>query len=204
MPRVLVTAFEPFDGSGLNASLEAARAYLAGLPAEGAPDLRILPVRYADGIDLLRQALREVQPEILLHTGQSRRSEVAAERIAVNVRTASDDWEAVRDGGGPQEVILPGAPAAYFGAWPVEQVAAAITERGVPVTISNHAGIYMCNHIYFQSLHMAAVSGEDRQVGFLHLPRLPAQRAPAEAEAAPSLEQLAAAIDAALEAMQTG
>ncbi len=84
MARLLLTAFEPFDGSGINSSLAACHAYLRGGPG----DIRFLalPVVYGEDTRLVEAALTEEPVEAILHCGQSSGAQVCVERLAVNWR----------------------------------------------------------------------------------------------------------------------
>jgi pyroglutamyl-peptidase len=175
MATLLITAFEPFDGTGLNSSLETLRAYLVGpgrtLPS-GAVATAILPVAYDADTPLVEAALAEHRPAVILHLGQTGGEAAAVERIAVNLKLLGE---------GPSrrlEEILPGGPAAYRSTWPVPaaELAAAMRAAGCPAAESAHAGTYLCNHVLYRSLHRAAASpGPAPAAGFLHLPRLPEQ-----------------------------
>src|SRR5438067_709343 len=122
MPRLLLTAFEPFDGTGINASLEAARAFMEAAGRRIDARLAVLPVRYGDDLDALQAAIEATGAASILHTGQSGGGRVAVERLGVNVRTESWDWEAVRERRAGQRLILEDGPAAYFATLPVGRV----------------------------------------------------------------------------------
>lgn len=195
--RFLLTAFEPFDGTGLNASLESCRLFLEQWGKEY--DLRfcVLPVEYGPDTLAVEQALAGGEIDAILHTGQAAgSSRVRVERIAVNVRYGESGGALDRSA---QALIEPGAPPAYFSTLPVDEMCAAIAREGVPVEVSNHAGIYLCNHVLYQSLRRAERSGDRPHAGFLHVPCLPEQAEPD----APSLaaEATARAIRAALSAV---
>src|SRR4051794_17233341 len=91
--RILLTAFEPFDGTGLNASLEGCRLFLARWAAEFDLRFAVLPVAYGRDVEALERALAEGRADVLLHTGQAAAprgypAAIRVERIAVNVRYA--------------------------------------------------------------------------------------------------------------------
>jgi pyroglutamyl-peptidase len=200
MARVLLTSFEPFDGSGLNSSLEAMGAYLAGAPGEVAA--AVLPVRYGADVRAVAAAVAEADPEVILHTGQGGGAGViAVERLAVNVRTGPWSLRRVRRSDCPQRLIAPAAPPAYFATVPVEEIAAAILRAGLPARISNSAGIYMCNHVLYQSLHREASRPSPRRVGFLHLPCVEGQPGVRRQDRAFTPAELAEALAAAIEAI---
>lgn len=189
--RLLLTAFEPFDTTGLNSSLEACRLFLRRWGDEWDLVYRVLPVRYGADTEAVEMTLAESRCDLLLHTGQATGArEVRVERLAVNVRYPED----LAEMGPAQRPIDPHGPAALFSTLPVDAVAAAIRAAGVPAAVSNHAGIYLCNHVLYRSVQRSGPEGP--RAGFLHLPCLPEQAAPGQ----PSLaaEQGAAAIRAAL------
>jgi pyroglutamyl-peptidase len=165
---LLLTAFEPFDGTGVNSSLRVLEEYLArhagGRPVASA----VLPVRYDDDTAAVLSGIRRVRPRAVLHLGQCPGARPAAELVAVNLR--------VRERGGEPEPILPQGPAAYFSTMPMTALAAAMDAVGCATDLSAHAGTYLCNHVLYQSLHRAATAGPAVPAGFLHLPRLPEQQ----------------------------
>jgi len=191
--RILLTAFEPFDGTGLNASLEGCRYLLQHLAPTADLRFAVLPVDYGPDTEAVDRALAEAPADVLLHTGQAHGADrMRIERLAVNVRYAEGSDTPC---GKPQCLIDPEGPPALFSTVPVDEMAAAMAEEGVPAAVSNHAGIYLCNHVLYQSLRR---HGSVR-VGFVHVPRLPEQVAPGE----PSLtaEQIGRGLQAAVECL---
>src|SRR5438067_1585814 len=157
--RFLLTAFDPFDGTGLNASLEGCRLFLEQWAADFDLRFALLPTAYGQDLAALERALAEGPADVLLHTGQAAGSAaIRVERIAVNVRYAGLE-EGLPAGDQPQELIEAGGPAALFSTLPIETIAAAIREAGIPAMVSNHAGIYLCNHILYHSLRRAEREG---------------------------------------------
>ena len=67
-------------------------------------------------------------------------------------------------------------PAAYFATVPVEKMSQAIREAGIPATVSNSAGAFVCNDVLYSLLHHYA--GAATRVGFLHVPYIPEQGDP--------------------------
>lgn len=208
--RCLLTAFEPFDGSPWNASLEGCRAFLAAQErGEGFVDLEshleVLPVIYGADTLAMERTLAEFMraggpPDVILHTGQAAGArEVRVERLAVNVRYTDDGVSRAEL---PQCRIETEGPAALFATLPVDEVAAAIQAAGVPACVTNHAGIYLCNHVLYQSLRRAEREGTAaaRWIGFVHVPALPEQVAAGQ----PSLaaEEIGRAIAATMECLQ--
>jgi len=98
---------------------------------------------------------------------------VTPERIAVNV----DDFR-IPDHAGRRPVdepVVPGGPAAYFSTLALREMVAAMQAADVPAAISNSAGTYLCNHLFYRVMHELAVRGATLPAGFVHLPYLPQQ-----------------------------
>ena len=53
---------------------------------------------------------------------------------------------------------------------PLKAILTVLQERQVPVTISNHAGAYVCNHVYYMVLHTLQQMQSDALCGFIHVP----------------------------------
>jgi pyroglutamyl-peptidase len=125
---VLLTGFEPFDGATINPAWEAVRA-LEGWRGDGfAVEVRQLPCVLGAANQVLRQALDEVRPGLVIAVGQAGgRAQLSVERVAINVDDAS-----IPDNAGLQPVDAPIAadgPAAYFSTLPIKAIARAMRER---------------------------------------------------------------------------
>jgi pyroglutamyl-peptidase len=171
---VLLTGFEPFNGAAINPSWEAVRA-LDGWSGPGfAVVARQLPCVFGTALDVLRESIAGVKPDIVIAVGQAGgRSEISLERVAINVDDAS-----IRDNAGNQPVDTPVAadgPAAYFTTLPVKAIVKALRLRGFPSGVSQTAGTFVCNHVFYGLMHQAV--GQPVKAGFIHVPFLPEQAA---------------------------
>jgi pyroglutamyl-peptidase len=105
--------------------------------------------------------------------GGPRQTALRIERLAVNMR----DYP-IADNAGHQpseEPILPGAPAAYFATLPVAAIRDRVRTAGVPCRLSNTAGTFLCNEVFFTALHYLAAHAIFTPAGFVHVPLLPEQ-----------------------------
>jgi len=172
--HILVTGFEPFGGQSLNPSWEVARA-LNGLALEGAQITSVqLPCVFAQALPILQQALAQHRPDIVLALGQAEgRCDFSVERVAINVMDAR-----IADNAGAQPIdvpVLAGAPAAYFSTLPIKALVAGLRAGGFPASVSQTAGTFVCNQVFYALQH--ALAGLGVHSGFMHLPLLPEQAA---------------------------
>lgn len=172
---VLVTGFEPFERDPLNPSWEVARA-LDGWQHGGATVRAVqLPCVFGEAITALDQALQQHRPGLVLCLGLAGgRAELTPERVAINVDDAR-----IPDNAGRQPVDQPvqaGGPAAYFSTLPIKAMVQALRAQGVPASVSNTAGTFVCNHIFYALMHRLAAQvalGHAVRGGFVHVPTLP-------------------------------
>lgn len=167
MRNVLLTGFAPFDGAVGNPSWDAARVLDGEDIAGHRIAARRLPVEFGVARDALRQAIRELRPALVLCTGLAfGRSAISLERVAINVDDAR-----IPDNAGRQPVDVPvvrRGPAAYFSTLPIKAMYAAIGKAGIPVEVSQSAGTYVCNHVFYGLMH--ALRGRRIRAGFVHVP----------------------------------
>jgi len=180
---VLLTGFEPFNGADVNPSWEAARA-LDGWSGPGFQvAARELPCVFGRANLALFDAIDALQPDIVIAVGQAGgRHEISVERVALNV-----DDAAIPDNAGQQPVdatIADGGPAAYFSTLPIKAIVRALRLRGFPAGVSQTAGTFVCNHVFYGLMQHA--QGRGMKAGFIHVPFLPQQVA-GRADAAPSM-----------------
>lgn len=168
MKKLLITAFDPFGGSDKNPSQ---------LAVELLPDSlgsfilrkRVLPTVFGLASQIALAEATEFSPNVILCIGVAAgRDAVTPERIAVNIRDARiPDNQGSQPNGSP---VVENAPAAYFATVPLEKMAQAIAARNVPARISNTAGTFVCNDLFYALSHH--FSGTATQVGFIHVPEL--------------------------------
>jgi pyroglutamyl-peptidase len=172
MLNILLTGFEPFDGAAENPSRLAVLAVADGPHPPGTRIVaEILPVSYAHAGPALAEAIRRHRPDVLIATGLAGgRAEISVERVAINV-----DDAAIADNDGAFRTdtpVIDGGPAAYFATLPIKAIAAAIRAEGVPAQVSQTAGTFLCNHVFYRACHLAATEHRMR-AGFIHMPWLP-------------------------------
>ena len=172
--KLLITGFQPFGGETVNPSWEAVKL-LPDRIGDFALYKLELPVVFGKAAQMVLAAAEERQPDVILCIGQAGgRGAVTPERIGVNIRDAR-----IPDNEGNQpkgEFVTEDGPAAYFATVPVTEIADAIQKAGIPGTVSNSAGAFVCNDVLYTLLHR--FSGTEVKVGSIHVPYLPAQGSP--------------------------
>ena len=192
MPKkLLITGFDPFGGASINPAWEAVKQLPDIIGNYELCKLEIPTVYGIAGRTVLEKA-GEVSPDLIVCIGQAGgRASVTPERIGVNIRDARIPDNA---GNQPQgEFVAADGPAAYFSTVPVMAMTQAIRDAGLPGTVSNSAGAFVCNDTLYTLLHHYA--GTDVRVGFIHVPWLPEQGSPSLA-----LEDTVRALEAAISA----
>ena len=165
--RVLVTGFEPFGGHPENVSWEVARR-VSCYSADGLElAVELLPVSFTRVAHSLHKAVERYAPDVVIMLGQSALTDrVKLERVALNLM---DSAMGDNDGYKPsEEPIYSGENNALFTTLPIKRLHAAIVDEGIPAKISNSAGVYVCNRLYYEALRMCKCG--TMQALFIHLP----------------------------------
>ena len=196
MAGILITGFEPFGGEAVNPSWEVVRQ-LDGVTIAGERVVALqLPCVFGEALTVLNAALEAQQPQLTIAVGQAGgRVDITVERVAINVDDAR-----IPDNKGQQpidEPIVAGGPAAWFSSLPVKAIVAALHEQGIPASVSQTAGTFVCNHVMYGLLH--ALQGRaGSKGGFIHIPYLPEQAAAHPGTASMAVETVRAALETAI------
>lgn len=171
--KLLLTGFTPFGGETINPSWQAVRA-LEGECIAGHTVVTLeLPCEFEAAPRVLRAALRRHRPDVVIATGQAGgRDGISLERVAINLMDAR-----IPDNAGLQpidEPILKKAPAAYFSTLPIKSALLALQAENLPAHVSQTAGTYVCNQVFYVLMHALRRRPETR-AGFVHVPWLPEQ-----------------------------
>ena len=199
-PLILLTGFEPFGGDPVNPSLLIARA-LDGEVVAGARVVAVeLPCVFHRALAVLDEALARTRPVLAVALGLAAgREGLSIERVAINVDDAR-----IPDNAGAQPVdepIVPGGPAAWFSTLPIKAMAAELNAAGVPASVSQTAGTFVCNHVFYGLQQRLAGTGV--RSGFIHVPLLPEQAGQYPGKPALSLEDQVRGVRLALQVALT-
>jgi pyroglutamyl-peptidase len=174
-PIVLLTGFEPFGGEAINPSWEVARALDGERVAGMRVVARLLPCCFGLAAAEMQRLLDELQPHAVLGLGQAAgRPDFSIERVAINIDDAR-----IADNAGAQPVdepVVAGGAAAFFATLPIKAMVAGLRAAGFPASVSQTAGTFVCNHVFYALMH--ALQGRPQvRAGFMHLPLTPEQAA---------------------------
>lgn len=195
VPAVLVTGFDPFGGDVVNPSWQAAHALDGKRIAGHRVVTAQLPTVFDRSLGVLGELLAQHQPRLVVCTGQAGgRAAMAIERVAINVNDAR-----IADNAGAQPIdtpVIAGGPAAYFTSLPIKAMLAALESAGVRGEVSQTAGTFVCNHVFYGLMHQLATRPAFAGVrgGLVHVPWLPEQGQPSMA-----LEEIVRGLEVAIE-----
>jgi len=166
--RVLLTGFGSFPGVPVNATAQLvprlAEAAAAAFP-DTAITFDILPVTWHGGPQASAALIDACDPDVIVHFGVSERATgFVIETLARNGCHISIDAGGALP---PLELIDPDAPAGLRATLPCETILRRLEDDGLPASLSEDAGQYLCNAVLFHSLLRVK---EGVKVGFIHLP----------------------------------
>jgi pyroglutamyl-peptidase len=195
--RVLLTGFKPFGSHATNPSQEIVAVLAARAPrAVGrriALQTAVLQTEYDRAGRRVANLIEELRPDAVVSLGVDSRAEgICLERIALNL----NDKELADNAGEVRlaRPIVPDGPMVYFSTLPIDVMLKALRRADFPATISNHAGTYVCNHVFYTARHFLEKSLRQIPCGFIHVPV-------ADSAKSLSVARLADGIELALEAL---
>jgi pyroglutamyl-peptidase len=127
------------------------------------------------------------------------RGKISLERIALNLddESSPDNAGLVRSG----RPIVRSGPVAYRSTLPLESMRRALDRRGFGAAISNHAGTYVCNHVFYVARHEIERMGSHASCGLIHVPAIRARGKNSKAHGMP-LSRMVAAVECCIDILQ--
>ena len=171
--RILLTGFEPFYNESINSSWKVVSSF--SIKNSSVKIKKVcLPVSFNKAVAELEESVTRYMPDIVLCLGQSSsRFEINVERVAINVRhnTKPDN-----DGNTYKDVpVFPEGPDAYFSNLPIRQMVESVCRKDIPAIVSNTAGTFVCNTVFYAAMHLVHTKFPSLRAGFIHIPYLPCQ-----------------------------
>ncbi len=164
---LLVTGFGPFGTFDTNPSWEAVRVLDGMTFGRCVVRTAKLDVVYANAADQLREAIRQAKPDRVLCLGVA-----AGDHLRLEVTARNRDTSTFPDNAGEVRAnvpIRPDGPALLPSRLRVKTLLERLTQEGYEVRLSEDAGGYLCNHVFYRLVDDLP---DDRVAGFVHVPSL--------------------------------
>lgn len=197
--KLLLTAFSPFGGEKINPSLEAVKLVKDKILETDIIKLEV-PTVFGKSIKIVADAIEKEKPDYVLCIGQAGgRYGITPERVAININDAR-----IPDNEVNQPIDTPifndGEPA-YFSNLPVKSMVEEIRKEGLPASLSNSAGTYVCNHLMYGVLYTLSKKYKGVKGGFIHVPFIPEQTVDKSDKPSMSLTDIVRGLEAAIRAV---
>lgn len=171
--KILITGFDPFGGEPINPALEAVKKLPKQIGDAEVITLEI-PTVFGKSLEKIEEAIKIHNPDVVISIGQAGgRFGITPERVAINIDDAR-----IKDNEGNQPIdtsIHEDGEAAYFTNLPVKAMVSEMVKAGLPASLSNTAGTFVCNHVMYGVLYMIDKKYPHIRGGFIHVPYIPNQ-----------------------------
>ena len=196
--KVLITGFDPCGGEKINPAWEAVKGIKDII--EGAKIIKLeIPTVFNKSIEKVKEAMELEKPDIVLCIGQAGgRYDMTVERVAINVDDAR-----IEDNEKNQPIDIPvfeDGENAYFSNLPIKAMVEEIKGQGIPASISNSAGTFVCNHIMYGVLYHINKTYKNMRGGFIHVPFINEQVLDKKNQPYMPVEHITKALEAAIKA----
>ncbi len=197
--KILVTGFDPFGGEKINPAIESVKLLPDNMAGANIIKLEI-PTVVFKSLNKIKEAIREHDPDVILSIGQAGgRPDITVERVGINM----DDCR-IPDNEGNQLVdtkVFEDGPDAYFATLPIKAMVKNIQDAGIPASVSNTAGTFICNHVLYGVRHMCETEFKGKKSGFIHIPFMLEQVIDKKNMPSMDISVIAKAIEKAIEAI---
>ena len=171
LPVVLLTGFGPFPGVPDNASaqlvlrlVEMARDTFGGVDFV----TEIFPADWQAAPERLSELFSKHQPILMLHFGVAR----AAQGFRIETQ-GTNTCRMTRDATGAMPLglqLLTNGKTAHPVTIPTRDIVERLSALGIPASLSEDAGSYLCNAILYHSLLLSRRAMRQCRAGFIHIP----------------------------------
>jgi len=169
--KILLTGFEPFGDLKVNPSQDILERIMDGHTLCNLHEINttILPVSFDSAGARIKKTIQEFKPDAILSLGLSEGSDsITLERKAMNLKQDTGVLN-TKNINGPK-LILFGRPISYKSTLPLERIYRSLKDRNIPVTMSDNAGKYICNYVFYLACHQIKLLKNSGKAGFIHVP----------------------------------
>ncbi|EAO53262.1 Pyrrolidone-carboxylate peptidase [Bacillus thuringiensis serovar israelensis ATCC 35646] len=103
----------------------------------------------------------------------------------------------------PRCAVAEEGPAAYWSTLPMKAIVKRLQEEGIPAFVSQTAGTFVCNHLFYGLMHELEKRDKKIKGGFIHIPFLPEQASKYPGQPSMSLSTIRKGIELAVEVTTT-
>lgn len=171
--KILITGFDPFGGESINPALEAVKKLPDTILGQEVIKIEI-PTVFRKAIEKIEENIEKHNPDVVISVGQAGgRFGVTPERVAINIDDAR-----IQDNEGNQPIdiaIYEDGENAYFTNLPIKAMVKEMNDNGIPASVSNTAGTFVCNHVMYGILYLIDKKYPNMRGGFIHVPYVPSQ-----------------------------
>ena len=171
--KILITGFDPFGGESINPALEAVKKLPTTILNSEVIKIEI-PTVFEKSLKKIEENIIKHNPDVVISVGQAGgRFGITPERVAINIDDAR-----IKDNEGNQPIdikIFEDGENAYFSNLPIKAMVKEMTDNGIPASVSNTAGTFVCNHVMYGILYLIDKKYPNMKGGFIHVPYIPSQ-----------------------------
>jgi len=199
--KILVTGFDPFGGEKVNPAIEAVKKLPDTIAGADIVKLEIPTVVYKS-LKTIDAAIAKYDPDTIISIGQAGgRPDITVERVGINCNDCR-----IPDNEGNQpidEPVYADGPDAYFSLLPIKAMVAKIQSVGIPASVSDTAGTFICNHVLYGVRYLCEHKYLGKKSGFMHIPYMTSQAVGKRNTPSMSLDEIVKGLTAAIEAVVT-
>ena len=171
--KILITGFDPFGGENINPALEAVKKLPNTILGQEVIKIEI-PTVFRKSLEKIEEYIQKHNPDVVISVGQAGgRFGITPERVAINMDDAR-----IKDNEGNQPIdisIFEDGENAYFSNLPIKAMVKEMNDNGIPASVSNTAGTFVCNHVMYGILYLIDKKYPNIRGGFIHVPYIPSQ-----------------------------
>jgi len=165
--EILITGFGPFLKHKINPSGTVAQALSGGKTYGFRIRGQVLDVSYDACTDFVNSLNKRTEFKAIIMLGlRANRVRIGLERIAINLEDSKHKDQSGKIANSIS--IDPEGPDGIFSTLPLKKIATELKSHGFNCEISNTAGTYVCNALFYRVMRLCVRSGVP--AGFIHLP----------------------------------